>query len=240
VTPTPILDVSLDADDLADRVAIWIATRIAIAKAPFGLCLAGGSTPKKLYELLASEAFVTHVDWSKLQLFFGDERFVPFDSPLSNFKMAREAWLSHVPLAAEQIHPIPTDAASPQLAAAQYQAELQRFYGSKEFDGERPLFDVTLLGLGPDGHTASLFPGTAALEEKHAWVTSIIGAKEEPRISLTYPALESSASIVFLVSGQEKKTILERLLKGDLSLPAARLNTQGKIFIFADRAAVQD
>ena len=104
-------------------------------------------------------------------------------------------------------------------------------------DPARPLFDVTLLGLGADGHTASLFPGTPALEERRAWATTVIGASPEPRISLTYPALESSADILFLVSGAAKKEILARVLANDRALPASRIAARGAIRIFADRAA---
>jgi 6-phosphogluconolactonase len=119
-----------------------------------------------------------------------------------------------------------------------YEATLQGFYGSKTLDPERPLFDVTLLGLGEDGHTASLFPGSKALEERNAWVTSIVGERPEPRISLTYPALESSRVILFVVSGAKKRDILARVLANDMALPAARLATRGTIRIFADRAAI--
>jgi 6-phosphogluconolactonase len=146
--------------------------------------------------------------------------------------------LRHVALAPAQIHRVPTDAESPAQAAALYQRALQNFYGAKTLDPDRPLFDVTLLGLGADGHTASLFPDTPALEERDAWATFIIGATPEPRISLTYPALESSAEIAFLVSGAEKKGILARVLANDRTLPAARLATRGLIHIFADRAAL--
>lgn len=237
MTPDPILDIAIDADDLADRVAIWLGIRIAMGDAPFKICLAGGSTPKKLYSLLATEAFTSHIDWTKIELFFGDERFVPFDSPDSNFRMVNEAWFAHVPLEPGQIHKIPVDAATPEAAATAYQETLQKSYGAEKLDPAKPLFDVVLLGLGTDGHTASLFPGTKAIEERTAWATSVIGAKPEPRISLTYPVLESTASIVFLVSGADKQSILKQLIEGDQSLPAARLQTSGKILIYTDRAA---
>ncbi|MGH6796721.1 MAG: 6-phosphogluconolactonase, partial [Methylocella sp.] len=121
---------------------------------------------------------------------------------------------------------------------ALYEATLQSFYGSETLDPERPLFDVTLLGLGEDGHTASLFPGTEALDERDAWVTSIVGVKPEPRISLTYPALQSSRAILFAVSGAKKRDILARVLANDMTLPAARLATRGTIHIVADKAAI--
>ncbi len=238
MTPKPQIDVAADADDLANRVAAWIASRIAATRGRFVLNLSGGSTPKRVYQLLGRGPFRSQIDWRKLELFWGDERFVPFDHPNSNYRMTSEALLSHVPIAPAQIHPVPTDAGSPQKAAALYQRSLQDFYGTETLDPERPLFDVTLLGLGADGHTASLFPDTPALDERAAWATAVVGATPEPRISMTYPVIESSRDILFLVSGGEKKEILARVLSGDRALPAARLATRGTIHIFADRAAV--
>lgn len=222
---------------MAWRVARIIAARISSAPGRFALCLSGGTTPRRIYELLGSDAFRTSLDWQKLHLFWGDERFVPADHKDSNFRMARETLIERVPVPAEQVHPIPTGCGSPEEAAALYEATLQAFYGGKALDPERPLFDLTLLGLGEDGHTASLFPGTKALDERAAWVTSIVGVKPEPRVSLTYPAIEASGEILFVVSGAAKQGILGRLLANDESLPAARLATRGAIFIFADRAA---
>ncbi|MGH6821742.1 MAG: 6-phosphogluconolactonase, partial [Methylocella sp.] len=238
MTPAPVIDVASDPEDLAMLVAGFIATRISSASGRLGLCLSGGSTPKRIYELLGAEDMGALLDWQKIHLFWGDERFVPPDHQDSNFRMAREALIDYVPIPATQVHPIPTGCASPEEAAGRYEATLQDFYGRKTLDPERPLFDVTLLGLGEDGHTASLFPGTRALDERDAWVTAIIGVKPEPRISLTYPALESSRVIVFIVSGANKREILARVLANDEALPAARLATRGTIQIFADRAAI--
>lgn len=238
MSPDPQINVADDAKDLANRVAAWLASRIASASKTFALNLSGGSTPKQVYQLLGAEPLRNQIDWRKVELFWGDERFVPFDHESSNFRMTSEALLRHVPIAPARIHRIPTDAGSPEKAAALYQRDLQDYYGAKTFDPNRPLFDVTLLGLGTDGHTASLFPNTPALDERDAWATSIIGAMPEPRISLTYPALESSAEIAFLVTGVEKRDILARVLANDRALPAARIETRGAIRIFADRAAV--
>ncbi|MGH6845877.1 MAG: 6-phosphogluconolactonase [Methylocella sp.] len=236
MTPAPIVDVANDAEALASQVARFIAARASNASGRFSLSLSGGSTPKRAYELLADSGAA--LDWRKVHLFWGDERFVPPDHKDSNFRMAREALIGHVPIPPSQVHAIPTNSASPEDAAALYEATLQDFYGSKTLDPERPLFDVNLLGLGEDGHTASLFPGTKALDERGAWVTSIIGVKPEPRISLTYPALESSRVILFVVAGEEKREILARILANDMTLPAARLATRGTIRVFADRAAI--
>jgi 6-phosphogluconolactonase len=237
MTPEPILEVADDPADLADRVAIWLATRVALAPSRLALNLSGGATPKGVYELLGGEDLGARVDWRKVHLFWGDERFVPSDHQDSNFHMAWEAMIRHVPIPAEQVHRIPTEAGSPEKAAALYAETLQDFYGARTLDPSRPLFDVTLLGLGTDGHVASLFPGSAALDERAAWATSVVGVKPDPRISLTYPALESSDAILFLVSGAGKRDSLARLLANDPSLPASRLAARGSIRILADRAA---
>ena len=161
--PPPALDVASDPEAMALRIARFIAVGASGASGRFGLCLSGGSTPKRAYELLAD--FTAPLDWQKVHLFWGDERFVPPDHRDSNFRMAREALIDRVPVPAEQVQPIPTNCGSPEEAAALYEATLQGFYGSKTLAPERPLFDVTMLGLGEDGHTASLFPGTKALDE---------------------------------------------------------------------------
>ena len=236
MTPAPIIDVDEDAEALARRVAGFVAARAASSSGRFSLSLSGGSTPKRAYELLAD--FGASLDWQKVHLFWGDERFVPPAHKDSNFRMAREALIDHVPIPIAQVHPIPTNSASPEEAAALYEVTLRSFYGSSTLDPERPLFDVTLLGLGEDGHIASLFPGTKVLDERDAWVTSSVGVKPEPRISLTYPALESSSVIVFVVSGEKKRENLARALANDRTLPAARLATRGTIRVFADRAAI--
>jgi 6-phosphogluconolactonase len=131
---------------------------------------------------------------------------------------------------------VPTQGLAPEAAAAAYEAELKRFYGGDRLDPGRPLFDITLLGLGPDGHTASLFPGTAVLAERHKWVAAVIGAKEEARITFTYPLLESSRHIAFLVAGAEKRRMLGLLLGGDTGIPAGRLSKE-HVRVFADNAA---
>ena len=162
---------------------------------------------------------------------------MPHDDDQSNYRMVLEALLSRAPIPALNIHPVPTDCVSPDAAAAVYARELKSFYGAERLDPVRPLFDVTLLGLGPDGHTASLFPGTAVLAERDRWVAAVVGAKREARITLTYPVLESSRHVAFLVEGKEKRAIFERLRGGDDSLPAARLRPIGTLCLFADAAA---
>jgi 6-phosphogluconolactonase len=187
--------------------------------------------------VLAVPPIVTRFPWDDVHWFWGDERFVPKDHPDSNFRMVDEALLSIAPVARENIHAIPTEGLPLQEAAAGYERVLKNFYGEDRLDAGRPLFDVMLLGLGEDGHTASLFPGTAALEERQRWVVPVEPHGREPRISLTYPALDSSRTVAFLVAGAGKRDILARVLAGDRSLPAARVRPAGEIVWFADRAA---
>jgi 6-phosphogluconolactonase len=189
--------------------------------------------------LLAQAEYSRAFPWDRTHWFWGDERFVPHDDPLSNYRMVREAMLSNAPVPAENIHAMPTEGITPEAAAQDYQRLLQNFYGASTLDPEKPLFDINLLGLGPDGHTASLFPDTDALNQRDRWVTSVIGAKAEARITLTYPALESSRQAIFLVAGADKAPMLKRLIEGDQALPAARLNPAGRLSIFADRQAME-
>ena len=151
--------------------------------------------------------------------------------------MAWQALLSRAPIPAENIHAIRTEELEPDAAAAAYEGTLKSFYGTEHFDLARPLFDVNLLGLGPDGHTASLFPGNAALREHDMWVCAVTDARPEARITLTYPALESCRHTAFLVAGSGKRNILERLRHDDQSLPATHLRPIGTLAIFADQAA---
>jgi 6-phosphogluconolactonase len=231
------LEILADPEALARRVADWLLAVALAKKDRFAVALSGGSTPRRLYELLAAPPWRAVFPWDRTHWFWGDERFVPPDDALSNYRMAREAMLSHAPVPAANIHPVPTEGIAPAAAAAAYEAELKSFHGAASLDPARPLFDVTLLGLGPDGHTASLFPGTAVLAERERWVAAVVGAKSEARITLTYPALDSSRDAAFLVAGSEKREMLERLRRGDESLPAARLRPVGRLWLFADVAA---
>jgi 6-phosphogluconolactonase len=225
-----------DAEALARRAAGWLLAA-AEGRDRIAIALSGGSTPRLLYETLAQAPYRDSFPWSRTHWFWGDERFVPPDDPLSNYRMVREALLSFVPIPVDHVHPVPTVGTTPEAAAASYERTLQSFYGADRLAPERPLFDATLLGLGPDGHTASLFPSTAVLEERARWVAAVLGAKDEARITLTYPALESSRHAAFLVAGPEKRAVLAALRQGDAALPAARLRTAGTLRIFADTAA---
>ena len=226
-----------DPAALADRVAAWLLELARAKDGVFALCLSGGSTPKALYQRLAQAPYRDAFPWDRTHLFWGDERFVPPGDPLSNYRMVKEALLDHAPLPPANVHPVPTTHTTPEAAAAAYATELQSFYGSRTLDPARPLFDVNLLGLGEDGHTASLFPGTAVLEERDLWAAAVIGAKAEARITLTYPALESCAHAAFLVTGAGKAPMLKRLQAGDEAIPSGRLRPTGECVIFHDAAA---
>ena len=169
--------------------------------------------------------------------FWGDERFVPPDDPASNYRMTREAMLARAPVPADHIHPMQTVGLSPEAAAAAYERTLKDFYGADTLEPGRPLFDLNLLGLGTNGHTASLFPGMPVLEERHRWVGTMHDPEAGTRLTLTYPALESSRETVFLVAGAEQKVVLHTVLDGDQAQPAARLHPQGTLRFLADRAA---
>jgi 6-phosphogluconolactonase len=231
------LEILADPKALWRRVAEWMLDLANAKDGVFAVCLSGGSTPQGLYEHLAEPPYRDRFPWPRAHWFWGDERFVPHNDALSNFRMVREALLSRVPIPAINIHPIPTEGVSPDAAASAYGRELKTFYGAERLDPARPLFDINLLGLGPDGHTASLFPGNAVLAERDKWVSAVIGAKPEARITLTYPALESSRNAAFLIAGDEKRPIFRRLRRGDDSLPAARLHPTGRLWMFADAAA---
>jgi 6-phosphogluconolactonase len=223
-----------DTEALSQAAARWLTERVCGRQGNFSVALAGGSTPRRMYELLAS-AERSRFPWDRVHWFFGDERFVQHDDPDSNFRMVREAMFARAPVPAANIHPI-AFAQSPETAAQDYEWTLRVWYGENKLDPERALFDVVLLGLGDDGHTASLFPGTAALAERAHWTTSVVGVMPQPRVTLTYPALESSRAVAFLVSGAAKRDALRRVWGGD-DLPAAHLRPSGELIWFIDRAA---
>ena len=189
-----------------------------------------------LYSLLASAEFRDRFPWRIVELYWGDERLVPYDHPESNYRMIREAMLSKVPVPLANVHPVPTDG-SPEDNAGRYERALQDAYGAMALDPTRPLFDVTLLGLGADGHTASLLPKEPVLQERERWVAVVSHGRPKIRITMTYPAIESSRRVAFLVTGQEKAAVLRAILEGRSQVPAARVRPVGELFWFVDRAA---
>ena len=227
------------AEAVAEHAAEWLCALACACQREFAICLSGGSTPRSLYQQLASSSSIaSHFPWTRVHWFWGDERFVPHDDPASNYRMACDALFSRVPVSKDRIHAIPTEGVSPDRAAANYQMLLQRYYRKRRIDVERPIFDVTLLGVGEDGHTASLFPNSVALRENQRWVLAVFGEARETRITLTYPALDSSRNLAFLATGATKKNILARIRAGDTRLPAARVRPVGHLCWFVDHAAM--
>jgi 6-phosphogluconolactonase len=224
---------------LGRHVAEWMTLAALAAKGPFRVSLSGGSTPKTLYRLLASDEFSGRFPWQRVFWYWGDERFVPYDHPDSNYRMVREAMLAKVPVPPENVYPVPTDG-SPLDAAKRYERTLQEAYGGSKLDPARPLFDVTLLGLGADGHTASLLPGEPVLEERHRWVAAVSHGRPEARITMTYPVIDSSRRAAFLVAGREKAAILRAIRAGSSEAPASRVRPVGELIWFVDQAAAGD
>jgi 6-phosphogluconolactonase len=230
-----------DSTALAKAAADRVLARINANNDRIAICLAGGSSPKQLYQLLATDAYRSRIPWDRVHWFTGDERFVAAGDPLNNMSVARKIFLDRYAPAAN-IHPIPTGTANPDESARSYENELKLFYGTKELDSTRPLFDVVLLGVGPDGHTASLFPGYPAIEETGHWVVGVPKAHVEPfvpRISLTLPALNSCREMLFEVSGPDKRAILTRVLAGE-NLPANRAHSSGETIWLMDKAALPE
>ena len=215
-----------------------VLARIAANDGRIAICLTGGSSPKKLYELLATDAYHTKIPWQRTHWFVGDERFVLPDNPLNNMAIARKIFLDRF-APSSHIHPIPTDAPNTDESATRYERELKAFYGAASLDPARPLFDLVLMGVGPDGHTASLFPGDPALQETERWVVGVGQAPVEPlvpRVTLTLPALASCREMLFEVAGKEKRAILTRLVGGE-SLPANCARSDGETVWLVDSAA---
>jgi len=225
-----------DPEALARRAAEFLVATCREATREPRICLAGGSTPKRLYEVLGSPAYAHRLPWARVHWFWGDERFVPPDHADSNYGMAREAMLEHLSVAGTRVHEIKTFDTTPEESAANYERRLQTLYGGVSLDPARPLFDLVLLGLGSDGHIASLCPGSAALDERARWATAVVGVKPEARITLTYPTMESTRHVAFLVAGADKHAVLQRLERRE-DLPAARLRPVGAVHWFLDRAA---
>jgi 6-phosphogluconolactonase len=229
---------------LAQAAAERVLARISENPGRVAICLTGGSSPKKLYQLLASDALRNRIPWQRVHWFIGDERLVPADDPLNNMGVARAIFLDQYAPAAN-IHPIPTstaDPADPDRSAALYEQLLKSFYGADALDPARPLFDVVLMGVGPDGHTASLFPGYPALDETSHWVVGVPKANVEPfvpRVTLTLPAFASCREMLFEVAGAEKRTILTRVLAGE-NLPANRAQSTGETVWLVDQAALPE
>lgn len=218
----PRIEIAPDPEALARVAASEIARRAAAAPGRFSLALAGGSTPRRTYELLAAAPRREEVPWARVEVFFGDERCVPPDSPDSNYGMARRALLDLVPVPASSVHRIRGEEPDPEGAAAAYEEELRSALGAGGLD-------LALLGMGPDGHVASLFPGSDALAETRRLARAVVApASPARRITLTLPALAASGAVIFLVAGAEKAERVAEVLGGRAPwLPAARVHPAG-------------
>jgi 6-phosphogluconolactonase len=234
----PEVEVLPDARALAERAAevfTSLAGQTLLTRSVFTVALAGGSTPQQMYTRLAR----AKIDWERIQFFWGDERCVPPSSIDSNFRAANEALLGFIPVPGENIHRIPGELPAEE-AALEYEEELRRFFGK-----QTQRFDLVLLGLGGDGHTASLFPGNPALHEKKHWTAAVRHDVPPPplvdRVTLTLPVLNAAAQVFFLVSGAEKADRLAQVLDGpsqpDL-LPAQAVRPiHGTVRWLVDQAA---
>ena len=212
-------------DDLAREAAgrvVDSASRAIQMRGRFSMALSGGSTPRRLYQLLTQSPYRQAIDWSRVHLFFADERFVPHSDAESTVRLVRETLLEGVPVPAEHFHVMPTEPGSPEQCAALYAGELELFFGDTV-----PVFDLILLGMGPDGHTASLFPGRP---DAVGIVAAVHDSPKPPpiRLTLTLAAIRAAREVLFLVTGADKAETLAQVFATDLTdeqaLPAARVS----------------
>ena len=237
----PQIVVVENADALAETAAHRLVERV-MQKERAAVCLTGGSSPQGLYHLLAKEPWRSKVPWDRVHWFIGDDRFVPETDPLSNMGTARRVFLDAVRAPRQNIHAMSTDANYPEEAARLYEDELKAFYGADALDVSRPMFDLVLMGLGADGHTASLFPHAPALNETKRWVLAVAKAGMEPfvpRVTLTFPALASTREMLFLVESADKRAVLNRVLSGE-DLPAHNAYADGDLVWLVVRAAAPE
>ncbi len=231
-----IVEVLVNREELIERSLRVVLSKITAAISERGLCtiaLAGGSTPEPLYRAIAAQ----DLPWDKIHVFWGDERYVSPEHPDSNQKMARLAWLDRVNIPASNIHPMPTGAGDPAADARSHQTELQQFF--KISDGEFPALDIILLGIGDDAHTASLFPGTAALQVRDALVT--VGNKDgQPRITFTVPLINHARCVIFMVASASKQPALAQIFApaaDPMTYPARLVQPEGELWWLLDAAA---
>ncbi len=231
------LQVFDDSTALVTAAANWLCERAEASPGRFSVALSGGGTPGPMYRLLAQSPIVERFPWDRVHWFWGDERHVPHAHPDSNYRLAADALLNRAPVPRANIHPVPIDGLSPEQSAAAYEQILKDWYGNDVLDPAKPLLDVNLLGIGDDGHFASLIPGQPVLDEKKLWVAAVPHGRPEPRITLTYPALESCGTALFLVAGAGKAEALRRARQADAGVPSGRFAPRGELLWFADRAA---
>lgn len=219
---------------------VRLAREAGTARGKFTVALSGGSTPRGLFELLTTDAYKAQVDWPKVQFFWGDERSVPPDNKDSNYHMAREAMLAKLAIPEAQIHRIQAERSDRDQAARDYETQIAKVFGVKA-DGPPPAFDLILLGMGPCGHTASLFPHTTALQETQRWVVVNHVAKfNTDRVTFTRPLLNNAGHTLFLVSGADKAAALAEVLEGKPNsdeYPSQLIQPTGELVWLIDSAA---
>ena len=241
MTTRPLITVAETAHDLAEAAARTIvrAAREAVAaRGRFLIALAGGETPRETYARLAEAPLRDEMPWDRTWVFFGDERAVPPDHKESNYGMAREALLAAVPLPADHIVRMRAESEDQDAAAAEYAARMLAVFGSAA--GEVPRFDLVLLGLGIDGHTASLFPNSAALRESARWVVSVhaTAAAIPRRLTMTLPVFNAARHVAFLSAGPEKAKVVRAALQNGAVVPAAMVRPHdGSLEWLLDRTA---
>jgi 6-phosphogluconolactonase len=228
------------AEAAADRIVA--SARNAIRRrGRFVLALSGGSTPRLVYPLLSAEPRVARVDWRRVEFFWGDERAVPPDDPESNFGLARGLLLDHLPGIREAaVHRMPADAADRESAALAYEAELRRAFDVAPTSSRRPTFDLIWLGMGPDGHTASLFPGGGALGERRRWVMATTAPATSPvaaRMTFSLPLINAARAVLFVVAGADKVAALRSVRSGSRDLPAGRVRARSTRWLVDAAAA---
>ena len=204
-----------DTDTLSHDAAQYIvrlAGQSIVTHGRFTIALSGGTTPKKLYGLLGDEPYRSQIDWTHVDIFWSDERCVPADSEDSNYRLAQQVLLSKIPLGASQIHRMPADEADREAAAAAYTNEMRRVFATDGIPG----FDLIQLGMGPEGHTASLFPHQPSLHEQQRLVMPVIVPKPPPpRLTFTPPILNAAHNVLFLVAGSDKADAVQAVLEGE-------------------------
>jgi 6-phosphogluconolactonase len=234
-----LIRVYADPESLSRAAATWFVRQAEAAlgaRGRFSVALSGGGTPRRTYELLAALPYRNQVDWRRVHVFWGDERCVPWNDPRSNARMAYQAWLRQVPLPGNQIHPIDCTQA-PEAAARRYEALLREYFG-----GGPPRLDLVILGLGENGHTASLFPHTPVLQEQERWAAAVYVADQDLyRVTLTAPLLNQASAVVFLVAGESKAGVLKEVRQGAHDperLPAQLIRPEsGQLLWLVDEAA---
>lgn len=239
---TATITIDADIDGLSRRAAqrvVALARSAVATRGAFHLVLAGGTTPRRLYQTLVTTEFRDTIDWSRVHIYFGDERAVPATHPDSNYSMAKAALLDHVPIPSERIHRMPVAVTSVRQDAAHY-AQMIADRAPRDAQGV-PQFDLILLGMGPDGHTASLFPHSCILHDMERWAAAVYVDKLQAwRVSVTFPVLNHARHLLFLVAGADKAAMVGRIHAGASSLPTLpvqRIAAQGSVEWLLDSAA---